>query len=602
MNNDIELLKNADDLYYNSSETILSDDAYDTLKENLRKKFPSDPYFSLIGSKVLNGDYSLPFVLGSLRKVKANGSTIEWLGKENVTNISCSGKIDGASIFVEFNETGVCSQASTRGDGKIGKDITEKIKKICKNIKPIGKKLYTRAEAVMTNEKAVKLGYRNGRNSTAGILNSSSGENIEYISLIFYTVFDTPFQNYSDHIDFLEDLGLDVPPHFLLNAYVDNIEETLKAQFLTLKNSYEYDLDGLVIANDNDSEIGSEYYPENVVAFKVNAEAIPATVKSIEWNVSRLGRINPVIHIVPVDITGSTISKATGFNAKFIEVNTISPGAVVGLIKSGDVIPYIVSCITEGPKNDNLVPSHCPSCGSLLEYSSSGVDLFCNNPECTEKMIYVIENFLLSHECEEVTATTIRNLGVFSIFELFSLTVPDIMKIEGFGESRAETIVTEIRKCLDTTQSNMLKSFGISGIGNTLSKTLTNLFTLEELFTKKAEDFACISGMGDVLSENIVEGLKKNFPLYLFLFTRGLKYKEMASDRFKGKVFCLTGKSDMKRDDLVKFIEGNGGMVKSISKSTNFLVTDDVNSTSGKANKSRQLGVKMISYDELMNM
>jgi DNA ligase (NAD+) len=175
------------------------------------------------------------------------------------------------------------------------------------------------------------------------------------------------------------------------------------------------------------------------------------------------------------------------------------------------------------------------------------------------------------------------------------------MKIEGFGESRANQIVTEIRKCLNTTPDKMLKSFGISGIGNTISKTLTNLYSMDELFTMPAEKFVDIEGMGLVLSNNLVDGLRKNLPLYLFLLTRGLEFKELDSNKFKGKSFTLTGKSTMKRDDIVNFIESNGGMVKSISKTTSYLVTNDPNSSSSKTKKAREYGTKIISYDELMN-
>jgi DNA ligase (NAD+) len=354
--------------------------------------------------------------------------------------------------------------------------------------------------------------------------------------------------------------------------------------------------------------IGEDYYPQNVSAFKVNSEAIPATVLSVEWGVGRTGKLTPVVHITPTDINGATVSKATGFNARFIELNTIAQGAVIGIQRSGDVIPNITECILVPTNTTEFLPNNCPYCNTPLEFSKTGIDLYCPNEYCTEKMIYVIENFLLSYGCEEITSTTLKNLNITfnsdlftAISELFSLTVPDIMKIEGFGESRANQIVTEIRKCLNTTPDKMLKSFGISGIGNTISKTLTNLYSMDELFTMPAEKFVDIEGMGLVLSNNLVDGLRKNLPLYLFLLTRGLEFKELDSNKFKGKSFTLTGKSTMKRDDIVNFIESNGGMVKSISKTTSYLVTNDPNSSSSKTKKAREYGTKIISYDELMN-
>ncbi|MCK9369283.1 helix-hairpin-helix domain-containing protein [Candidatus Dojkabacteria bacterium] len=596
---DIEFLKHCDDVYYNTGEILVSDSKYDEIKDTLRILFTDDPYFKTVGAPDVKGDFDLPYILGSLNKVKANGSLVKWIDDEKIESLACSVKLDGVSLYVKFTD-GKCSLASTRGDGYKGKIVTDKITKICPVIEHSGI-LETRCEAVMTTEKALELGYKNARNAVSGIINSSDGENIEYITLVFYHVFNHQFIYYSRHIEFLKKYKtLLIPYEFSFHVNDPDIEDELKAIYLELKSKYPFEIDGLVVANENDATIGEDYYPKNIAAFKVNAEAIKATVKLVVWGVGRTGKMTPVVYIEPVNISGSTISKATGFNAKFIEANQISPGAVIGLQKSGDVIPFITECFEVGEYF--RLPTHCPYCDSILEYSKTGIDLFCVNENCSEKNLYKVEHFLLSHGVEEITYTTLQNLGINTICGLYDLTEGFIAELEGFGEKRAKQIINEIKKTLDTTPDKLLMSFGIAGVGNTLSKTLMGKYTLEELYKISKDDLCLIDGIGEVLAKNIREGMDDNWLLYMFLIGAGLIFKCTSSDKFKGMSFALTGKSEMKRSDIESLINDNGGIVKSMSKSTSYLVTDDPGGNSSKNQKARTFGTNIISYNELLEM
>jgi len=598
MNSSIEFLKKCDEAYYNTGEPLIPDSSYDTLKESQRASNPNDPYFKAVGAPVDGDDFPLPYILGSLNKKKCDGTTSEWIKARNIKKLSCSEKLDGVSLYIRFND-GLCVEAATRGDGYKGKLVTDKIKLICPAI--LASHLEVRCEAVMEPTVALQLGYKNARNAVSGILSSDSGENIEYVKLVFYHVFNMGLNTYSEHIQTLSSFYLPTPATFELNTSYEsnNIEETLRVNFLNLKKNSLYDIDGLVIADDSDPVIGEDYYPDNISAFKVNAEAIDATVTDIEWSIGRTGKLAPVVLIEPVDIGGATISRATGFNAKFIEVNNIFPGARIGIQRSGDVIPYITTCY-ETESSNCILPEICPSCGEQLTLSKTQIDLYCLNPKCNEKAIYGIEHFLLSHGCEEITATTLRKLNIYRIEDLYDLGVASIVKVDGFGPARAVQIIFEIQKTLLTTPSNLLKSFGIPGVGDTLSKVLTNKFSFEELLSIDKDTLLGIDGIGDVLATNIVDGMNKN--LYDFLLSQGLKFKDVDSDILKGKVFALTGKSEMKRNDIVKMIENHGGLVKSVSKGTDYLVTDDPNGTSSKTVKAKQLGIKTVSYSELMEM
>ncbi|MDX9691800.1 MAG: helix-hairpin-helix domain-containing protein [Acholeplasmataceae bacterium] len=250
------------------------------------------------------------------------------------------------------------------------------------------------------------------------------------------------------------------------------------------------------------------------------------------------------------------------------------------------------------------IPTACPSCNTPLVWSKTETDLYCPNTEgCSGQSLYRIENFLLSHEVEEITSTTIKKLGVNTIEELYDIDDFDIAGIEGMGLKRAQVILKELEKTLNTTPEKLLKSFGIPGVGKTLSEMImNNVGSFDELFTMTIDDFITLDGVGSVLADNIVHGLRKNKGLYNFLKDRGLKFQEKMSTNLQGKVFTLTGKSDINRNDLTKMINQHGGMVKGISKSVDYLVTNDINSTSNKTKKAKEYGTKIISYDDLMEM
>lgn len=599
MKKDIKKLKEYD-IQYEKGDPLISDTEYDMFKLETKLQHPNDPYFKTVGAPVKNADVKHSYILGSLNKTKPDGSLLKWARNNNIKEVCISSKLDGVSVFISV-ENGKLILASTRGDGYEGKDITSKISNIFPVI-PDDISFKARSEAVMIPLKAKELGYKNSRNAVAGILNSDDGENIEYINLIFYQVFDQNFFKYSDHFDFLHNINLEIPIHNTIQVSED-IESILVEELSRIKEIELFDVDGIVVADNNDAHIGEDYYPSNISAFKVNEDAVFTKVTDIKWNVGRSGKLTPVVHIEPLELNGSTVSKATGFNAAFIETSNIYIGSTVGIVKSGDIIPYITECKEKDKENLTLIPTNCPSCGDFLDRSLTNIDLFCLNDNCPQKNLYKIENFLLAHECEEISYTTLENLGVKSIYDLYELDEFSISMMEGFGSRSANIIIKEINKTLNTTPEKLLKSFGISGCGDSISKSIMNKFSFDELFELNKNDLIIsIYGIGNILANNIIKGLKNNKELYDFLISKGLKFKETSSINLKGKVFALTGKSDMKRNDVISLIASNGGMVKGMSKTVDYLVTNDVKSNSSKTRKAMEYGTKIISYDDLLEM
>ena len=598
--NSIDTLKNYDHAYYNTGTILISDKEYDILKTQARAEFPNDPYWNTVGATPAGSVVKLPYILGSLNKMKPDGSLLEWCRSRGLTEVIVSDKLDGVSVYASYIN-GKLSQAATRGDGYEGRDITNKVRCIQPYVNTKGFQ-ELRGEALMTPANCAKLGYSLPRSAVAGIFNADNDkehlDKCQYIDILFYTVL------HSDTSKDFMDMGVGAPL-FATFEVNDDLETTLTEHLKHRKSVSPYDIDGLVICDPNDLTVGEDYYPSNACAFKVNEEAVETVVTDIEWEIKRSGKLQPVVVFEEIIINGSAITRATGFNKKFIVDNDIKVGSRIGIVKSGDIIPYIVENYSRFSTHGQVdLLTHCPSCGMELDETETGVDLVCSNTDgCFAQMIYRIENFLLAHEVEEITATTLRKLGITDIESLYDLDEFEIAGIDGMGMKRAETILREIKKTLNTTEEKLLKSFGIPGIGDTASKMIVNRFNdFDSLFTVSADGFMEIEGIGEIMAWNLVRGLRKYQPLYWYLSAHGLKFQTKASTNLQGKIFTLTGKSDISRNDLTKMISSHGGMVKGISKTTNFLVTDDITTGTSKTKKALQYGTEIITYQTLLNM
>lgn len=603
----ISFLKECDKSYYNTGLTIISDVEYDLLKDQLRGEYPNDPYFKTVGAPVAGESVHLPYILGSLTKTKANGSLLKWSRENKVLTVTVSNKLDGVSIYAKYVD-GYLVRAATRGDGYEGKDITEKIRliqpSILGGVSSMGV-VELRGEAVMTPENRDKLGYSLARSAVSGILKGEDQEHydlMEYVDLVFYTILGDDIPDWTGMFYRLERYQVNVVS-FITMPITSDIEDRLVEHFDHERSKSKWDIDGLVVADQNNTNVGEDYYPTNVVAFKVNEKPTVCTVTGIEWGVKRSGKIQPVVHFEPTNINGSMVSKATGFNMKFVVDNHITIGDSIGVVKAGDIIPYITENFSPDGLSDIPVPTICPSCHSELTTTDSKTDLVCNNISCSGQLLFWLENFLLCHGVEEITSKTLEKINPKSINDLYNLTVEDMVKIDGIGESKARVIRDQLDKSLETTDENFLQSLGIPGIGKTMSDLLINAYgSYIGMLDKGVEDFIEIDGIGEVLAVNLSRGLTRTVRVYTFLRDLGLTFKEKKSLNLQGKIFCLTGKSDISRNDLTQMISSHGGMVKGISKKVDYLVTNDPNGTTGKTKKAHQYGIQIISYEDLISI
>lgn len=589
----IDQLKQFDNEYYNHVETTLTDTEYDILKEKAKAQFPNDPYFQTIGAEIEDGEkVKLPFTLGSLDKMKTD--TVEkWMDGKGC--IVASFKLDGASFMVTY-KNGLVTFGATRGDGEEGQNITEKLKRILPTIAN-KEEISLRGELLLFGDDYKKYGYKNRRNGVNGCL----AHHVEELHPMFYEVLDVESgvaETEQDRLQFIEDLNLEVAPWQVIDTN-DNYLKTLNNLLIDAK-SMPYDVDGLVLTVD-ESEREDVLLPENKVAFKVNTEAVKAKVIKVEWNLGRTGKITPLVYIEPIELDGVTVSKATGHNYGNVVNNGIGASSVVGVVRSGGVIPYITEVFEKAETN---APEFCPCCGGKLLITKDKwgdeIDLVCKNGDCYDSKVRQIAHFFKTMGSEFLTETTVRNLGVTSIEEMYELDELDMASIEGFGIKKAEQVYYEIQKTLSVTPDKLLAAFGIAGIGKTLSAPILEKYEFEELFS--VDSIEGIEGVGEILSNNLVENINKFRGLYLFLKEKGLSFIMKEKTSISGLTFTLTGKMPLKRDVITKMITSKGGYVKGISKSTDYLVTDDPYSGSNKNEKAKSYGTKIIDFDELMGM
>jgi len=611
--NIIDLLKIYDKKYADGQPEI-SDTDYDMMREEAKELFPEDPYFESVG--VPGEKVKLPYVMGSLNKMKID-TVLDWL-KKTGKNFIVSEKVDGASFLVIY-EDGKPIAGYRRGDGELGTDITDKVKLFCPEIYSSGRWVF-RGEAVLDKDPA-DFGYKNRRNGASGLLNKDGTENCQHLKAYFYEIVEAPDDLNMESVpnnewteerrwEIIEELWgtQNNPMWWTLNGpFVDGeTEDRLVALLQSAREHDRYDVDGLVITL-NDSDREDVLYPTFKIAFKVNLDAVKTTVEDIEWSVTRTGRIVPVVIIRPIGIQGVTVSRVTGHNFELLSKMGAGIGAEVGIVRSGDVIPYIEEVYTAS--GDLGHTTTCPSCYN--ETGLEGVDIVCVNKRCPEKVYYELEYWFRTLGAENITAVTLKKLGDHidnseppTIFQIYDLSINELMRIEGFGERRATQVYDEIQGTMNTTHEKLLAAFAIPNVGNTVAADLIRQFgSIHNVLNASYKELTEVEGIGITVGSYIRGNQYTCNETLEELEYLGLKLKERATGVLDGKILCITGKLPMKRDALVRMIESKGGTWKnSVTKKTNYLVTDNPSSGSSKNKKAEQYGTEIIDFNQLQEM
>lgn len=643
----IEVLDKAAKAYYTESAEIMSNAEYDELYdelENLEKETGIVLAGSLtkkVGYEVLS---SLPKKAHkeprlSLAKTKEVAELESFLGdKEGIL----MWKLDGLTIVLTY-ENGELAEALTRGNGEIGEVVTENAR-FFENIPlviPYKGSLMVRGEAIIKysdfnriNEEITDVAekYKNPRNLCSGSVRQLSTEVTASRNVNFIVYEDLEggekFKTRVEELNYLESLGFTVVDHPLVTR--DNIEAEVRTYEKRIK-SYDIPSDGLVLQF-NDIAYGNSLgktakFPRHSIAFKWKDETAETTLREIEWSASRTGLINPVAIFDPVELEGTTVTRASVHNVSIMRGLKLGVGDKIKVYKANMIIPQILENLTES--DAEAVPTTCPVCGGRTELKDEeGVQtLYCTNPDCMAKKIKLLTHFV-SRDAMNIAGLSEMTLEKFvgenMIHELsgvFKLSGhrEKIVALEGFGEKSYNNLVKNIDKARETTAVRVLYSLGIANIGLATAKLICRFFDndIERITKAKPDELTQIDGVGEVMAGVFADYFNKDENLrtleHLLLEVHIENAEANANDEgniegnnaISGLTFVVTGDVEKfkNRRELSDFIESKGGKVTgSVTGKTDYLINNDLTSNSGKNKKAKELGIKIISENEFLEL
>ena len=632
-------------LYYDQDSPEIEDYEYDALTSELKileKEFPElilpDSPTQVVGGTAakLFSPVRHAVKMESLQDVFSFDELREFDNRIDKTRTvySVEPKIDGLSVSLEYSR-GKLIRGSTRGDGVTGEDVTSnilQIKSIPKTIEFEGN-LEVRGEVYMPKSSFAKLVERqellgekpakNPRNAAAGTLRQKNSAVVKEreLSIFVFNIQSISGQIFDSHIkslDFLSSLGFSVLPSYKSCIDIEQVIDEIKS-IGSNRGELEFDIDGAVVKVDNleyRSELGSTAkFPKWAVAFKYPPEEKETILQRIEVNVGRTGALTPTAVFEPVQLAGTTVSRAVLHNEDFIKEKQIGIGDTIIVRKAGEIIPEVVS-VKAHANNSSVfeMPKLCPSCGSPVFREDGEVAIHCTNAQCPAQLLRHLIHFT-SRDAMDIEGLgpavleQLLNAGLISnIVDIYRLDFQKVMNLERIGEKSAANLKKAIDKSKQNDLSRLITALGIRHIGAGAAKLLAQHYgSIDEIMCKSREDLEKIPGFGSVLAESATEffSLDDTKSMIKSLKECGvntISNMAPAGDKFKGLTFVLTGTlSTFTRSEAGEIIESLGGKVSSsVSKKTDFVLAGE--EAGSKLDKANQLGVKVIDEDEFKNM
>jgi len=599
----------AANLAYRAGTPIMSDQEFDDLLEKFQNLVSEAEYNKFRDTlHEVKGKVKHPYILGSLDKLKSTEP--EALGKfllKNVkTKLNVSAKVDGISCRCHY-ENGKLKNASTRGNGTFGEDLTDKISLVKGVVQNISRKetLDVRGELViLKSDFADFVGeFANPRNATAGLMNRKDYdiETIKRVSFIPYTILGDKFTK-AEQLKILADEGFNVAWNIEIDPPNEADEKLISQLVEWASEDRDYETDGLVIS-DSTYKNEEQYRPKAQVAFKINQLIAETTILDVAFDgPSKDGTHCPVAILEPVELGGAMISRASLHNLDIIESLGVRYGSKVKLLRSGDVIPKIIEVISspKGAKKIKL-PDECNCCHSKLVRDS--VNLRCVNPECKDQIVQQIYKFFCKLGVKSAAAKTLDNLKIYSYDDLLTF-VPD-------SKSKTQKKLAEELKSKVFTRSkkDLLSALNFRGLSETLISRIVDFYGWDAIEDQKFVGFP--DGVGDVLLDKFKDCLLENLKVVNKLIS-DVRYSYSGSDLVasssksaakNGMSVCFTGKlNTMTRGEAEEKAQKAGFEIKSVNKKLTYLVTNDTDSGSSKNKKAKELGIKVISEAEFLKM
>ena len=655
----VEQLTEYDRAYYNDSAPKISDVEYDQLLKRLSVIEKNNPewivdysptrrvgYKPLAGFKKVERDIPMLSLDNTYDQdeLKAFFERVSKGLDGETSSYVVEPKIDGLGVELEY-KGGVFTRGSTRGDGRVGEDVTQNLKtvkgvplKLREEIDVVirGEVFMTKENFRVVNNKREEKGeepFKNPRNLASGTLKlldpRTVAERPLHVTLYDVVAGDRKAPSHFDLLKLVKSWGLPVSKH---NTKAEKWQEVWREveEWETKKNSLPFEVDGLVIKIDDFSQrkrLGfTSKFPRWAIAFKFPADKVTTLIKAVEVNVGRTGAVTPIAILEPVELSGTTVARASMHNWDQVEKMSLSKGDRVVVHKAGEIIPQVLEVTVGSGAKPFERPKTCPSCDSLLEQEVGKVVLQCmNTTMCPAQLVQSIEFFAGRKQMnidglgEKSVIQLVESGHVKSLSDLFLLNIETLLTLERFGQLSAENLVSAIeRSKKEASFDRVLTSLGIRHVGGVAAKALADnflnfdgIFNLVEKETKEAavETIVYIDGIGDVIAESVVSYFsdKGHALLIRRLQKHGLDPTQVIDlaekdGAFSGKVFVLTGKLSAPREKIAKEIEALGGKVtKSVSKSTDYLVAGE-KTGKNKTEAAAKHGVKVVDENALREL
>lgn len=628
-------------VYEQDNRELISNKEYDKLYDEL-VELENETGIILAGSVTQKAGFD---VQSKLTKVKHNSRMLS-LDKTkdrhalantlNGQEGTLGWKLDGITVVVTY-ENGKLVSAVTRGNGEIGEDITSNFKTFINvplTISELGR-VVIRGEAVISysdfekiNEKLVGDDkYKNPRNLCSGSVRQldskiTSQRNVRYVVFGVVEGFEGKTNKKSEKLTYLKNLGFEIVTFKLVNA---NNMVSVVEEFEKLVEDYQYPTDGLVLTIDDieySKSLGTtSKHPRDSIAFKWGDEVAETTLLDIEWSTSRTGLINPIAIFEPVELEGTTVERASIHNVSIMEDLELGIGDKITVYKANMIIPQVDENLTKS--GTCHIPDVCPVCGGNAEVRQEKLakTLYCTNPACSAQLVRFLSHFVSrdAMNIDGLSESTLEKFvdnGIIShagdIFRLDDYE-PKITSMDGFGQKSYDKLINAVENaCEDVDMAKFVYALGIPNVGRSTAKDLVRHFDydLQELIDADEEDLTEIDGVGGIVASDIVTyfGNSQNIEIIDDI----LDYIEFAEPEevdeessIAGLTFVVTGKvyKFANRKEVEAKIESLGGKLSgSVSSKTDYLINNDVTSTSGKNKKALELGVPIISEDDFIAM
>lgn len=645
----VPLLNEAADAYYNTGNPIMSDGKYDMLFDRLLELeaktgfvLANSPTHN-VGAPVLDDipsiEHDHPML--SLDKCHTCAEIAQFRSKKSASDCSvvASIKADGLSMSLRY-EDGKLVRAETRGNGFTGSDVTEHAKQF-DNIPMIIPKdgVYViDGEAVILQSDFEKINaelpenskFANARNLASGTLGLHDMSIVKARHMRFYAWRVVEEENasntYIERFEEADNLGFQVIPYFEVRDGKDS--DIINNDLLNIAKNNSIPCDGVVWVYNNvsfgDSLGATEHHPRYGIAFKPQVKSITTHLRKIEYQVGRTGKMTPVAVFDPIELDGSVVTKSTLHNIAYCKQLELGIGDEIVVSKHNFVIPAVDDNITRSGFKD--IPSVCPYCGAptKLVKSDNSEELYCTNKKCTCILLQKFVNFVSKNamNIKGLSEQTLKDLLNRHIVKCYADLYTEIKSNKntiaqwsGYGLKSVNSLIDSIEASRNVSMAQFLVAIGIPNVGKGQAKVLAKRFKTFKKFIAACEDgydFSNIDGIGNTLSANIIDWYYTDYfndciPLLEVQvhFTDATDESNNTSRRLNGKSFCITGKllHHENRDAFVDEIEALGGKyVSSVSKNTDYLINNDITSTSGKNKKAQELGIPIITEDQFREL